>query len=402
MKFRVVIRKEGGDETRNIEAASRLDVYKTVEQEGGKVRSLEEGSDALLPRWLTASIGAPVRRQEVIMLAKNLAAMLGAGLSLARALSVAERQAGNPRLRTVIAAVEESVRGGSSFHDALAPHAHIFPTLFIAMVRSGEESGSLANALAVVATQMEHTEELTRKVRGALIYPAIVLAAVVVVSVLMMVYVVPTLVNTFISLKVELPLSTRIIIAISNFMVANTALVIVLIGLFVCLCALLMHARRAKNVVVAVALHLPLVGELIMETYAARTARSLASLLAAGVPVLEALAITRDVVGIPLYARVIAEAQENVKRGLPMSTAFVAHPALYPILMSDMAAVGEETGKTAELLAQAATFYETDVEDRTKDLSTIVEPVMMLVIGAAVGVFAISMIAPIYSLSTAF
>jgi type IV pilus assembly protein PilC len=403
MKFRVVVAKEDGKtEERVIDAPSRIDVYKTVEQEGGKVRSITDGAGVKVPRWLTMSIGKPVRRQEIVVLAKNLSAMLSAGLSLARALSVAERQSSNPRLRHIVEALEESVRAGSSFHEALAQHRNIFSDLFVAMTKAGEESGGLAAALSVVALQMEHTDALSRKIRGAMIYPAIVLSAVVVVGILMMVYVVPTLVNTFKSLGAQVPLATRIFIAISNFMVANLTLVIAGVVVFIVAIVLALRSRMGKNVTVALALHLPVVGELVQETYAARTARTLSSLLSSGVPVLEALAVTKEVVGAHVFTRVIAEAEANVQKGQAMSLAFIDHPDVYPIMMSDMASVGEETGKSADMLAQVAAFYEQDVELRTKDLSTIIEPIMVLIIGAAVGVFAVSMIAPIYSLSSAF
>jgi type IV pilus assembly protein PilC len=403
MKFRVVVRQENGAETKRIiEAPSRIDAYKLIEREGAKVRSLQEGTGLMLPHWMTAPIGQRVKRQEIITMAKNLAAMLGAGLSLSRALSVVERQSSNIRFRSIVAEVEQSVRSGVSFHEALAAHEAVFSSLFVAMMRAGEESGSLTEALKVVAVQMERSESLSRKIRGAMIYPAIVLCAVVVVGILMMIYVVPTLVATFVSLKAQLPLATRVIIAISNFMVANIALVLVGIVVFIVALYYALRSRTGKAILLWIALRLPAIGQLVQETYAARTARTISSLLAAGVPVLEALAIAREVVSAPFYAPVLAEAEENVKKGEAMSIAFVAHPKLYPILMSDMAVVGEETGKSAEMLGQVAAFYEEDVEERTKDLSTIIEPIMVLVIGVAVGIFAISMIAPIYSLSSAF
>jgi type IV pilus assembly protein PilC len=403
MKFRVSITKEDGKtEERIVDAPSRLDVYKLVEQEGAKVRSIADGSGGSLPGWLTVSIGRPVRRSELVVFAKNLAAMLAAGLSLARSLSVIERQSGNPRLRKIVAALEESVRSGSSFHEALALHANVFPDLFIAMAKAGEESGALASSLSTVGMQMEKSESLSRKIKGAMIYPAIVLSAVLVVGILMMIYVVPTLVATFESLGAAVPLATRVIIAISNFIVGNIALIIIALVALIVLAVFVLRSRGGKNALATIALYLPVIGELVRETYTARTARTLSSLLSAGVPVLEALSITREVVAVPAFARVISEAEENVRKGASMSVAFVNHPRVYPILMSDMAAVGEETGKSAEMLAQVAAFYEEDVEERTKDLSTIIEPAMVLIIGAAVGVFAVAMIAPIYALSSAY
>ncbi|MHB8710273.1 MAG: type II secretion system F family protein [Minisyncoccota bacterium] len=404
MKFRAVVRKAGvPDQVRIIEAPSRFAVYDQIQKEGSVVVELEErGGKFTLPAWLNVSIGTGVKRAEIIRLARNLSAMLGAGLSLSRALSVIERQSGNKRLKTVVTSISDAIRKGSSFHEALAAHSKVFPDVFIAMVRAGEESGSLTEALTIVGIQMERAEELVRKIKGAMIYPSIVITAIFIVGILMLTFVVPTLTNTFAELHVQLPLATRVIVAISNFMVANVTLVFAgLIALVVGGIAFV-RSRTGKNVVLAGALHLPVVKELVRETYAARASRTLSSLLSSGVPVLEALAITKDVVHAGVFANVIGEAEERVKKGELLSASFAENTKLYPILMSDMLAVGEETGKVAEMLRQIAEFYEEDVAEKTKDLSTIIEPVLMLIIGTFVGIFAVAMIAPIYSLSSAF
>ncbi len=402
MKFRATIRGGGaGDTVRIIDAPTRFAVYEQIEKEGGSVIALEEGSGFTLPAWANIQFGSGIKREEIVRLTKNLSAMLTAGLSLSRALSVLERQSSNKYLKKVMSELSESVRRGSSFHEALAEHSKVFPPIFVAMVKAGEESGGLADSLTTVGMQMERSEQLTRKIKGAMIYPSIVLTAVVIVGVLMMIYVVPTLTKTFSSLGAKVPLATRIIVAISNFMVANVALVFVGLVAFFVGTYLFIRSPRGSAVVLWIALRLPVIGELVRETYAARFARTLSSLLTSSVPVLDALSITKEVVHAGLFARVIDEAEEAVRKGEPLSASFVNHPKLYPILMSDMLSVGEETGKVAEMLKQIAEFYEEDVQEKTKDLSTIIEPVLMLIIGTFVGIFAISMIAPIYQLSSA-
>ena len=404
MKFSATIRKEGQpDEVRTIEAPSRFAVYELVQKEGGTVAELKEGTVGLrLPAWLSMTIGTGVKRAEVVRFAKNLSAMLVAGLSLSRALAIMERQSGKRPIGTVIAGLMSSVEKGSSFHEALARYPRIFPPLFIAMARAGEESGGLADALSIVGVQMERSEELIRKIKGAMIYPSIVISAVIVIGVLMLIYVVPTLTSTFVSLKVQVPLATRIIVALSNFLVENIALS--LAGIFAVVGGgiAFVRSRRGSALVLRGSLYLPAIGELVRETYAARASRTLSSLLSSGVPVLDALAITKEVVHAPAFAAVIGEAEAGVKKGGQLSVAFAGHPRLYPSLMSDMLAVGEETGKVSEMLKQIAEYYEQDVSERTKDLSTIIEPVLMLIIGTMVGIFAVAMIAPIYSLSSAF
>ncbi len=354
-----------------------------------------------IPAWLNITFGTGVKRSEIIRTAKNLSAMLSAGLSISRALSVIERQSSNKRLKAIVTGLSEAIKNGSSFHEALTAYPKVFPEIFVAMARSGEESGSLADSLTVVALQMERSEELVRKIRGAMIYPAIVVVAVVIVGILMLIYVVPTLTSTFTSLGVKVPLATRIIVALSDFMVAHVVLVLGAISAFFMGSIAFVRSRIGSRVVLAAALYLPVINELVRETYTARASRTLSSLLSAGVPVLEALSITREVVHAEVFANVVKEAEEHVKKGEPLSTSFSEHTKLYPILMSDMLAVGEETGKVADMLKQIAEFYEEDVAEKTKDLSTIIEPILMLLIGTFVGIFAVSMIAPIYQLSSA-
>ena len=404
MKFSATIRKEGQpDEVRIIEAPSRFAVYELIQKEGGMVAELKEGTSGLhLPSWLSMTIGTGVKRAEVVRFAKNLSAMLTAGLSLSRALAIMERQSGKRPIGTVTAGLMSSVEKGSSFHEALAHYPRIFPPLFVAMARAGEESGGLADALSIVGVQMERSEELVRKIKGAMIYPAIVISAVVVIGILMLIYVVPTLTSTFVSLKVKVPLATRVIVALSDFLVGNIALSLAGVAAVVIGGIAFVRSRRGSALVLAVSLYLPAIGELVRETYAARAARTLSSLLSSGVPVLDALAITKEVVHAPTFAAVIDEAETGVKKGGQLSVAFAGHARLYPSLMSDMLAVGEETGKVSEMLKQIAEYYEQDVAERTKDLSTIIEPVLMLIIGTMVGIFAVAMIAPIYSLSSAF
>lgn len=404
MKFHVTIRKGGtSDEVRAVEASSRFAVYDQVQKEGGTVIELEEDAEKLaLPAWLNISIGTGVKRAEIIRLARNLSAMLNAGLPLSRALSVIERQSGNKHLKIIVAKISDSIKKGSSFHEALAVYPKIFPELFIAMVRAGEESGSLTDALNVVAIQMERSETLVRKIKGAMIYPSIVITAIIIVGILMLIFVVPTLTSTFTELHVPLPFATRVIVAVSNFTVANVAFLFPVLIVLVVGGITFVRSRVGSNVILSGALYLPVVNELIRETYTARASRTLSSLLSSGVPVLEALSITKDVVHATAFAAVISEAEERVKKGELLSTAFAENTKLYPVLMGDMLSVGEETGKVAEVLKQIAEFYEEDVAEKTKDLSTIIEPVLMLFIGTIVGIFAVAMIAPIYSLSSAF
>lgn len=402
MKFRVTVKTpEGNEETNTLEAENRFEVYSLVEKNGGQVVGLEEaGGGVVLPKWLNIKFGSGVKTDEKITFTKNLSAMLGAGLTLSRALSVIERQSKNKYLKEIIEKLQGSVKGGTGFHEALAEFPNVFSKLFVAMTKAGEESGKMSETLAVVAKQMDTSNTLTKKVKGAMIYPCIILSAIVVIGILMLIFVVPTLSATFASLGVSLPLSTRIIVAASDFMAHNVfivigALIVIVIGI-----VLTVRSKRGSAAILFVARHLPVVGDLVRETFSARAARTLSSLLSSGVEMLTAISIAAEVVGENVFGAVLGEAEEQVRKGEPLSAAFAAHEDLYPVFVSEMILVGEETGKVSDMLGQVAEYYERDVEERTKDLSTIIEPILMLFIGVFVGIFAISMIAPIYSLSS--
>ncbi|MBY0110881.1 type II secretion system F family protein [Patescibacteria group bacterium] len=400
MKFRVTIKKEdGSEEKRAMEAASRFALYEVVEKEGAHVIAVEEGSGFAMPKWANVQLSSGINTEEKIIFTKNLAAMLAAGLTLSRTLSVINRQSANKYFKTIVEELESQVKQGTSFHDALAMHPKIFSKLFIAMTKAGEESGTLAEALRVVARQMERSFNLEKKVKGAMIYPSIILMAVIIIGVLMMIYVVPTLSATFASLGVELPAATKAIISTSDFMASNAILTLGLVAVFFISLFFFFKSKPGAAFLLAVSLRVPVIGNLVRETMSARAARALSSLLSSGVEMLTAISIAEEVVGENRFGKVLGEANAKVKAGESLSVAFAAHPKLYPIFIVDMIAVGEETGKVADMLGQVADYYETDVEDRTKDLSTIIEPMLMLIIGAVVGVFALSMISPIYSLS---
>lgn len=403
MKFSVTVRTpEGKEQTSTIDAESRFAVYQAVEQGGNAVVSIEEGSSGFsLSSLGSIRFGSGIKTDQRITFTKNLSAMLAAGLTLSRALSVIERQSPSKYLKEVIGKLQESVKAGTGFHEALALYPAIFSKLYIAMTKAGEESGKLSETLGIVAKQMETSHNLTKKVKGAMIYPAIILFAIVIIGILMLMYVVPTLAATFRSLNVDLPLSTKVILGASDFVVHNVIIVFLLLGAVVAGAFFAARSSLGSRALMAVALRLPVIGELIRETYSARAARTLSSLLSSGVEMLTAIGIAAEVVGEETpFGGVLVAAGESVRKGDQLSASFAANEKLYPVLVAEMIMVGEETGKVADMLGQVAQYYEADVEERTKDLSTIIEPILMLFIGVFVGIFAISMIAPIYSLSS--
>jgi type IV pilus assembly protein PilC len=382
------------------EAADRFELYSVVRREGGKIVSVGEDKSGNV--WSFAywnNTFSTVKEYDKILTARNLGSMLGAGLALARALTVLERQTKNPKLSMTLSQVGSDVRRGDTLHASLAKYPRVFSHLFVAMVRAGEESGNLSEALTTIADQMERTYTLKRKIRGALIYPAVILCAIFGIGIFMMINVVPSLAGTFKQMNVPLPLSTRIIIGTSDFLVAYTLWAALIFIVTIALLVFFFRTDIGKKIGSYVILKIPAIGKLVRETNAARTARTLASLLSSGVDVIGSLDISMEVVQNPFFRAVIADAKKSVGAGEPLSAAFVRREDLYPAFVGEMMSVGEETGQLAEMLKRLALFYEDEVDSATRDMSTIIEPILMLIIGGAVGFFAVSMITPIYSLS---
>ncbi|MCE9541535.1 type II secretion system F family protein [Candidatus Kaiserbacteria bacterium] len=399
--FNYTAEKSDGEVYKGVaEVQDRFELYSLVRREGGKIISVEEdaGHNYWSIHYWNAKFSS-IKEYDKILFCRNLGAMLSAGLSLARALSVLERQTKNPRLSSTISQIASDVRRGDTLHVSLGKFPKVFSRLMIAMVRAGEEGGDLPAALSVTSDQMERMYELKKKIRGAMLYPCIILVAIFGIGVVMMIAVVPTLANTFAEMNATLPTSTRIVIGISNFLVQYTVLALVgIIGVVFAVIAM-MKTKAGRRAGDWLFLHLPSIGEMVKEVNAARTSRTLASLSASGVDILTSLEITREVVQNSFFQAVLAEAQADVSSGQPLSATFTRHEKLYPPFVGEMMAVGEETGSTADMLKRLASYYEEEVDRKTKDMSTIIEPFLMVFIGGAVGFFAVSMITPIYQLS---
>jgi type IV pilus assembly protein PilC len=268
------------------------------------------------------------------------------------------------------------------------------------MVKAGEESGSLAQSLRVVATQMDNNYKLTKKIKGAMMYPAVIMVAMVIIGFFLLTFVVPTLAATFKEFGTQLPLPTRIVIGASDILKAH--FIIVLIGLIIAVVGIITLAKtpKGKRAIDFLMLHIPIVGDINKQINSARTARTLSSLLSSGVDIVVATQITRDVLQNSYYKEVIAIVEQKIQKGEPIADIFSQRENLYPTFVGEMISVGEETGQLAQMLLGVAVFYEEEVDQKTKDMSAIIEPFLMIFIGLAVGFFAVSMITPIYSLSS--
>lgn len=401
------VNRAGQTYTSTMAAPDKYALARMLKEKGETIISAEERVPGSRPKRAKGDnimetlniLLSRVKDKDKIIFSRNLAAMVDAGLTVSRGLEVMERQTRNPRFKKVLAGVHESVQKGNALSVALADYPKIFSSLFISMIKSGEESGNLTTALENLGVQMEKSRQLKKRIRGAMMYPSIVITAMIIVGIVLLVVVVPTLTETFDELNVELPASTLIIIGTSNFMKDNILVSILLLAMVVALFVFLFKNPRTKRGFEWVFLHTPVIGELVRFANAARTARTLGSLLSSGVEIVTAVDITYNVVQNSYFKAVIKEASAKIPKGEPISNAFTQREDLFPPLLGEMVSVGEEAGNLPEMLDRVATFYEGEVDERTKNLSTIIEPVLMLIIGSIVGFFAVSMISPIYSIS---
>ena len=397
MKYTVQVLNSNKEPSEKVlEAPDKFALFRLIKKDGDTLVNFTEEKQSRFMK-LDFSFFGGIKATDRINFARNLGAMLEAGLALSRALQVLERQSKKKSLKKLISSLNEGISKGSPLHEAMELFPDMFPVLFVSMVKVGEESGSMADALKGVAMQLEKLHTLQKKVKGAMIYPAIILGVMVVIGILMLMFVVPTLTATFMELKVELPLSTRIVLGVSNLLKDHFIIVfVVLIALIVGVVSILRTAKGRRFIDYAV-LHIPVISNLVKETNAARTARTFSSLLSAGVDVVLTAQITKDVLQNSYYKEVLAESEQHIQKGESIASVFEAHENLYPAFVSEMISVGEETGKLSAMLLGVAVFYENEVDQKTKDMSTIIEPFLMVFIGGAVGFFAVSMITPLYS-----
>lgn len=339
-----------------------------------------------------------VTMHEKILFVNNLSGMLSAGLTLYRALEVELRQTKNPALKTVLNGLLIAINQGESLSEGVSKYPAVFSDLFASMIHAGEESGNLPWALKEIGTNLEKSYDLNRKIKGALTYPAIIVSAIFVVGIIMLIFVIPTLTKVFADMGATLPATTQFVILISNALSEHPIIFLVSLAAFIFVAIAFFRSKRFRSFNDMLVLKLPIVGPIVKEVNVARTARTLASLLSSGVDVTRSLSITKDVLQNTHYKAVLERAGIAVQKGETIASVFKQEEKLYPIMIGEMMAVGEETGKLAQMLGEAAKFFEEEVDAKTKSLSTVIEPVVMILVGVAVGFFAISMISPMYSI----
>lgn len=332
------------------------------------------------------------------LFARYFALMLRAGLDIKRALGALREQTRSKPLKAALESIYQSVERGETLADSMEAYPNAFSTMFISFVRVGETTGKLQESLEILADQLKKEYELKRAVRGGMMYPLVILIALIAVGTAMMIFVVPKLVEIFEGFDVELPLMTRILIAVSNFFSTYWYLAIGgMIGIVV-LVYLMLRVKPVKDSVMHGFLYMPVIGPIMQQINLARFSRSLSSLLSSGVSFVDSLAILGRNTPHPSYAKILAASEQHVKEGKVLSEFLQDFQRLFPPLVVNVIKVGEETGELDKVLKEIALFYESEVDQTMKNLTSILEPILMIVIGIAVGALAISVISPIYDL----
>lgn len=365
-----------------------------------KMSSLEQKLNAWKTHYLT---GIPFVQK--IFFVDHMRTMVHAGLSLTESLDVLHKEIENKKLAQIIGEIKLGVEKGRQLSEVLAEHPKAFPPIYVKMIASGEVSGKLEESLEQVATQMQKSQELTSSIRGAMIYPAVILVAMGGIGIMMVTVVLPKLMTLFEEFHAELPLATRILIAITNFMsnpIKLTLLVAILTGLIISFIMGLKKSPKFKHGVHAVNLRLPIIGKVMKKINLARFSLTLSSLLKSTIPIVEATDITAETCGNVLYRDALHEAAEKIKTGAPLSEILSGYHKLFPPMVTEMIMVGERSGEIDQLLQELANFYSKEVDKTMKNFSQIIEPVIILVLGIAVAGMAVAVIMPMYTLVQTF
>jgi type IV pilus assembly protein PilC len=337
--------------------------------------------------------------KEKMFLAKYLGAMLKSGIPLDKALFGIHNQTRSRALHRILHVVLTDVVSGEFLSTSLKRFPRVFDNLFTSLVEVGEHSGTLTESLAQIAEHLESVRDLRSKIRGALIYPVIVIFGTVGIAGYLVLVLLPQLLPILSSLSVELPWTTRLVMAVSNFLIHNAVAVSVSVVMTIVLIVLLLRVQKILFWYHRALLKIPVIGKLIIDIHIAQLSSIMGTLLKAGVTIIEALKITADSLENRVYRLRLRNVAESVQEGEDVSSFLAKHRNLFPGYVTQMIAVGEETGKLDESFLYVANFAEREIDDATKILTSVLEPALLLLVGGFVGFIAISIITPIYSVA---
>ena len=342
-----------------------------------------------------------VKSQEIVEFSKEFSVLLSAGIPLVEALEIIQKQVGNLYFKDQLAEVVSDVRDGASFSSALERHPDIFSNLYINLVRAGEASGKIQTVLLHLSDHLEKQHHLNSRVKSSLLYPAVVIGGFGIVGLLMMAFVVPKLMEIFSENSMDLPLPTKILIAVSGFFHNYFILIIIALALVVVGLRNFKNTPKGKAALDGFLLKIPALNKILEKFYLSRFSANLSMLIISGVSIIESLQISGDVVGNEVYKKVIYSAVDEVRTGGSVAYAFEASDAIPP-MVSKMIKVGEKTGNLDLVLKSISNFYSKEVDIAVEGITAIIEPVLILLLGAGVAILVAAILMPIYQMTEAF
>jgi type IV pilus assembly protein PilC len=386
---------KGRRQTGTMTSPSKRDAIIKLRQKGIKVLDIQEVPQTLLNKEIT--FGNPVKLQDFVIYLRQFATLLRAGVSVVDSTRILASQTESKALKKALADIEEELRSGNPLSMAAAKHNRIFPPMFVNMVKAGEAGGNMDETLERLADHFEKVHRTRQKIVSALAYPVIVGIIAIGVVIFLLIAVVPTFVQMFADFHAELPAITKIVLKASEVMQVYWWLVVLaMIGLYV-LFSILKKQKTTKYYIDYAMLRMPIFGKLLQKAVLARMSRTLSSLFSSSVPILQALAIVQNVVENEVIAKVIKESSESLERGQSLTEPLKKHWA-FPPLVTQMIAIGEETGSLDTMLAKVADFYEAEVETATDRLKSLIEPIMIVFLAGIIGTIVTSIIVPMYEI----
>ncbi len=397
-RYKYTATKDGKPINGTMEAASKEAVTATLTKQHAHVLVIKEESGL---SNLLSKRGGRVKQRDMVVFTRQLSTMISAGVPLAQSLATLQAQTENKYFAQVIAGVTKDIEGGSQLADALSKYPNVFGDVYVNMVRAGESGGILDEILKRLAAQVEKEASIRKKIKSASAYPLAILGITVIAFFGIMIFVIPKLGKIIKDLggpDAKLPVYTQAMLNVSSFMQQNAILIVItsVIGIF--LLRRYIKTPHGKYRFHALLLKLPIIKIVITKIAIARFARTFASLMSAGVSVLDALEVTGGAIGNKVIEEELKKAAKEVKNGKQLSEPLAAS-SLFPPIVSQMLAIGEETGQTDTILLKVADFYEEEVDAVIDSLSSLIEPAMIIILGAMVGLIAASVMGPIASLS---
>jgi type IV pilus assembly protein PilC len=400
MKFNYQARtKQGEVRTGTVEAGSREAALETLQRYDLVVIFLEEVSK--IPFYARSlKFLQRIKSKEITVFYRQLAILFEADVSPLESLKILAEQTRNPFFKELIFEIESDVKGGEPLSQAMAKHPKVFSIFYTNVVKAGEATGKLHEVLRYLADHAEREYNLVHKVKGSLTYPIAILVLFVIVGTLMMIYVVPQLTSMLEELDQELPFTTRALIGASNLLRNWIWLIILIVIALIIGWWRFIRTQKGRGVWDGLKLAIPISKTLSKNIYLARFAENLRTLIKGGIPILKALDITATVIGNTIYAKIIKQAREQVRVGKTISSALSAYPRRITPMVAQMVAVGEKTAQLDSILEKIAKFYQEDVDRMVNNMTQLIEPIMILILGIGVGFLVSSILMPIYNIAS--